>query len=74
VLVGTDTGCSMITSNTHAALFAIRLTMKLTSQQEITSLSHVFGSVGRMAKSVVDIANLLDHLVDPPFARGASHS
>jgi amidase len=65
VAVGTDTGGSLITPGTRAALYTLRPTMGLIPSQGIIPISYLFDTAGPMAKSVVDLANLLDVLVEP---------
>ncbi|MCJ1322634.1 hypothetical protein MMC15_007983 [Xylographa vitiligo] len=62
--VGTDTCGSLITPSTRAALFTIRPTIGTVSQEGIIPVSKLFDTAGPMAKSVVDLANLLDVLID----------
>ncbi|KAN0114724.1 Amidase signature domain containing protein [Hyaloscypha variabilis] len=65
IAIGTDTGGSLITPCTRAALYTIRPTMGLVSQQGIIPISYLFDTPGPIAKSPLDLANLLDVLVDP---------
>ncbi len=50
---------------TRAALFSIRPTLGLVSHEGTIPVSKLFDTAGPMAKSVEDLANLLDILVDP---------
>ncbi|KAH0523116.1 hypothetical protein TsFJ059_008166 [Trichoderma semiorbis] len=63
--IGTDTGGSLITPSTRAALYTLRSTMNLVPQDGLIPLSHLFDTAGPMAKSPADLANLLDVLVTP---------
>ncbi|EHK48802.1 hypothetical protein TRIATDRAFT_175067, partial [Trichoderma atroviride IMI 206040] len=63
--IGTDTGGSLITPSTRAALYTLRPTMNLVPQDGLIPLSHSFDTVGPMAKSPADLANLLDVLTTP---------
>ncbi|UKZ68357.1 uncharacterized protein TrAtP1_009396 [Trichoderma atroviride] len=63
--IGTDTGGSLITPSTRAALYTLRPTMDLVPQDGLIPLSHSFDTVGPMAKSPADLANLLDVLTNP---------
>ncbi|PTB49596.1 hypothetical protein M431DRAFT_500069 [Trichoderma harzianum CBS 226.95] len=63
--IGTDTGGSLITPSTRAALYTLRPTMSLVPQDGLIPLSHLFETAGPMAKSPADLANLLDVLVTP---------
>ncbi|KAL6693352.1 amidase signature domain-containing protein [Trichoderma pleuroticola] len=63
--IGTDTGGSLITPSTRAALYTLRPTMNLIPQDGLIPLSHLFDTVGPMAKSPADLANLLDVLATP---------
>ncbi|CZR55425.1 related to glu/asp-tRNA amidotransferase subunit A [Phialocephala subalpina] len=71
VSIGTDTGGSLITPATRAALYTIRPTMGLVSQQGVVPISKLFDTVGPMAKSAADLAHLLDVLVEPRLIAGA---
>ncbi|KAF8865226.1 amidase signature enzyme [Acephala macrosclerotiorum] len=68
--IGTDTGGSLITPALRASLYTLRPTMGLVSQQGIVPLSGLFDTAGPMAKSAIDLANLLDVLVDPSLVAG----
>ena len=63
--VGTDSCGSLITPATRAVHYTIRPTMGLVSQNGIGPVSKLFDTAGPMAKSVIDLAHLLDVLVDP---------
>ncbi|KAL6789708.1 amidase signature enzyme [Trichoderma sp. SZMC 28012] len=63
--IGTDTGGSLITPSTRAALYTLRPTMNLVPQDGLIPLSHLFDTAGPMAKSPADLANLLDVLATP---------
>ncbi|EHK23114.1 uncharacterized protein TRIVIDRAFT_191664 [Trichoderma virens Gv29-8] len=63
--IGTDTGGSLITPSTRAALYTLRPTMNLLPRDGLIPLSHSFDTVGPMAKSPADLANLLDILATP---------
>ncbi|KAJ4857834.1 amidase domain-containing protein [Trichoderma breve] len=67
--IGTDTGGSLITPSTRAALYTLRPTMNLVPQDGLIPLSHLFDTAGPMAKSPADLANLLDVLVTPKGSR-----
>ena len=61
--LGTDTCCSLIGPSTRAALYTLRPTVGLVSQDGIVPVSKTFDTAGPMTKSVIDLANLLDILV-----------
>ncbi|KAL6817485.1 amidase signature domain-containing protein [Trichoderma camerunense] len=63
--IGTDTGGSLITPSTRAALYTLRPTMNLVPQDGLIPLSHLFDTAGPMAKSPANLANLLDVLATP---------
>ncbi|PKK54888.1 hypothetical protein CI102_381 [Trichoderma harzianum] len=63
--IGTDTGGSLITPSTRAALYTLRPTMNLIPQDGLIPLSQLFDTAGPMAKSPADLANLLDILATP---------
>ncbi|KAK0757115.1 LOW QUALITY PROTEIN: hypothetical protein N5P37_010644 [Trichoderma harzianum] len=60
-----DTGGSLITPSTRAALYTLRPTMNLIPQDGLIPLSQLFDTAGPMAKSPADLANLLDILATP---------
>ncbi|KAJ5162975.1 Amidase [Penicillium coprophilum] len=64
VSIGTETMGSLIMPSDRAALYTIKPTVKLISQDGIIPVSHEADSAGPMAKSVQDLADLLDVLVD----------
>lgn len=49
----------------RAALYTIKPTIGIISQQGIVPVSHTCDSVGPMTKSVLDLAHLMDVIVDP---------
>ncbi|KAF4124991.1 amidase [Geosmithia morbida] len=63
--IGTDTMGSLIAPSDRAALYTIRPTLKIVPQQGIIPITLESDSAGPMAKSVLDLALLLDALVDP---------
>lgn len=63
--IGTDTGGSLILPSTRAALYSLRPTVSLISFQGITPIAKEYDTVGPMAKSVLDLANLMDVLATP---------
>ncbi|KAK3186367.1 hypothetical protein K4F52_004905 [Lecanicillium sp. MT-2017a] len=65
VSIGTETAASLISPASKAALYTIKPTIGLISQQGIVPISSLADSAGPMAKSVLDLANLMDILVDP---------
>ena len=64
VSIGTETDGSLIMPGGRAALYTIKPTVGIVSQQGIIPVSHVCDSAGPMTKSVLDLANLLDVIVD----------
>ncbi|KAL2064596.1 hypothetical protein VTL71DRAFT_3733 [Oculimacula yallundae] len=69
VALGTDNGGSLITPSTRAALYALRPTSGLVPQSGVVPLSAIFDTVGPMAKSPADLADMLDVLVDPELVK-----
>ncbi|CZS97129.1 related to glu/asp-tRNA amidotransferase subunit A [Rhynchosporium agropyri] len=65
VALGTDTGGSLMTPSTRAALYALRPTSGLGSRAGAVPLSAIFDTVGPMAISFTDLADLLEVLVGP---------
>ncbi|KAL5331385.1 hypothetical protein ACEPPN_000915 [Leptodophora sp. 'Broadleaf-Isolate-01'] len=66
IAIGTDTFGSLITTpSTRAALYSLRSTVDLISRRGIIPISELFDTTRPMAKSVVDLANLMDVLVTP---------
>ncbi|KAF5230431.1 hypothetical protein FAUST_9824 [Fusarium austroamericanum] len=66
--IGTETMGSLIMPSDRSALYTIKPTLKLVPQDGIIPITHEADSAGPMAKSVLDMANLLDVLVDPKLA------
>jgi amidase len=58
---------SLIMPSDRAALYTIKPTLKLIAQDGIIPITHEADSAGPMTKSVKDLANLLDVLVDPNY-------
>jgi amidase len=56
---------SLVMPSDRAALYTIKPTLKIVSQDGIIPISPEADSAGPMTKSVMDLANLLDVLVDP---------
>lgn len=56
---------SLIMPSDRSALYTIKPTLKIVSQDNIIPISLEADSAGPMAKSVLDLANLLEVLVDP---------
>lgn len=65
VAIGTETIGSLVMPADRAALFTIKSTIGLVSQQGIIPTSELYDSAGPMAKNSRDVAVLLDVMVDP---------
>ncbi|KUJ21855.1 amidase family protein [Mollisia scopiformis] len=65
ISIGTETTGSLIMPADRSALYTIKPTVKLIPQDGIIPISFEADSAGPMTKSVLDLANLLDILVDP---------
>ncbi|KAH8688628.1 amidase signature domain-containing protein [Phaeosphaeriaceae sp. PMI808] len=65
ISIGTDTSGSLIYPASKAALYSIKPTLKIVSQAGIIPGSSFFDAAGPMAKSVEDLANVMDVIVDP---------
>ncbi|OAL48728.1 amidase family protein [Pyrenochaeta sp. DS3sAY3a] len=65
ISIGTETMGSLMIPSDRAALYTMKPTLKLVSQAGIVPITHEADSAGPMTKSVEDLANLLDVLVDP---------
>ena len=63
--IGTETTSSLIMPADRSALYTIKPTIKLIPQDGLIPVSFEADSAGPMTKSVLDLANLLDVLVDP---------
>ena len=63
--IGTETEGSLIMPGNRAALYTLKPTIGLVSQQGIVPVSHICDAAGPMTKSVLDLANLLDVIIDP---------
>lgn len=49
----------------RAALYTMKPTIGIVSQQGIVPVSHICDTAGPMTKSVLDLAHLMDIIVDP---------
>ncbi|CAD6586563.1 MAG: hypothetical protein ASARMPRED_002760 [Alectoria sarmentosa] len=65
ISIGTETEGSMIIPAGRAALYTIKPTIPIIPQEGLVPISSLCDSAGPMAKSVEDLANLMDVLVDP---------
>ncbi|KAL7946394.1 amidase family protein [Trichoderma barbatum] len=65
ISVGADTMGSLIMPSDRSALYTIKPTVKIVSQNGIIPITLELDSAGPMAKSASDLANLLQVLVDP---------
>ncbi|CAO2654984.1 Nn.00g117170.m01.CDS01 [Neocucurbitaria sp. VM-36] len=65
IAIGTETMGSLMIPSDRASLYTIKPTIKLVPQDGIIPVTHEADSAGPMAKSVQDLADLLDVLVDP---------
>ena len=63
--IGTETDGSLVVPAGRAALYTIKPTIGLVSQESIVPVSHTFDSAGPMAKTPYDMAILLDAIVEP---------
>ncbi|KAK3291864.1 amidase signature domain-containing protein [Chaetomium fimeti] len=64
--IGTETDASLVCPAGRAALYTIKPTIGLVSQEGIMPISHHFDTAGPMTKSVHDLAALLDVLAAGP--------
>ncbi|KAF2970834.1 hypothetical protein GQX73_g2780 [Xylaria multiplex] len=65
ISIGTETMGSLIMPSDRSALYTIKPTLKIISQEGLIPVTYEADSAGPMTKSVLDLANLLDILVDP---------
>ena len=65
VSIGTETMGSLIMPSDRSALYTIKPTLKLVPQDRMILTTPDADSAGPMTKTVLDLANLLDILVDP---------
>ncbi|WVO18403.1 hypothetical protein L204_106119 [Cryptococcus depauperatus] len=65
VSIGTETISSLIMPNDRSALYTIKRTLKIVPQDGIIPASLEADSTGPMTKSVLDLVNLLDVIIDP---------
>ncbi|KAI4111248.1 MAG: hypothetical protein LQ339_000709 [Xanthoria mediterranea] len=63
--LGTETDGSLIMPANRAALYTMKPTIGIVSQQGIVPVSHICDTAGPMTKSVLDLAHLMDIIVDP---------
>ncbi|CAK7233312.1 hypothetical protein SCUCBS95973_008552, partial [Sporothrix curviconia] len=68
--IGTETMGSLIMPSDRAGLYTIKPTLKIVPQAGIIPVTYEADSAGPMAKSVLDMAALLDALVDPATTSG----
>ncbi|WVO13615.1 hypothetical protein L204_101236 [Cryptococcus depauperatus] len=64
VSIGTETMGSLIVPSDRSALYTIKPTLKIVPQEGIIPISLDADSAGPMTKSVLDLANVLDAIVD----------
>ena len=64
ISIGTETEGSLIVPASRAALYTIKPTIPIVSQEGIIPITGFCDSAGPMTKSVEDLANLMDVLVD----------
>lgn len=65
VSIGTETMGSLIMPSDRAALYTIKPTVKIVPQDGIIPITLEADSAGPMTKSVLDLADILDVIVDP---------
>jgi amidase len=65
ISIGTETMGSLMMPGDRSALYTIKPTLKIVSQEGIIPVALEADSAGPMTKSVMDLAHLLDVLVDP---------
>ena len=63
--LGTETDGSLIMPANRAALYTMKPTIGIVSQQGIVPVSQICDTAGPMTKSVLDLAHLMDIIVDP---------
>ena len=63
--LGTETDGSIVSPGTRQALFCLKPTVGIISQEGIVPISKISDSIRPIAKCVLDVAQLLDVLVDP---------
>ena len=62
--MGTETDGSLVTPSTRASLYTLKPTHRLVSAVNIIPTSARYDTAGPIGKTVTDVANLLDILVD----------
>lgn len=65
ISIGTETSGSLIMPSNRAALYTMKPTISLVSQQGIIPASDICDSAGPMTKTVQDFVDCLDAIVDP---------
>ncbi|KAL8750099.1 MAG: hypothetical protein Q9199_007284 [Rusavskia elegans] len=63
--LGTETEGPLIMPGNRAALYTMKPTIGIVSQQGIVPVSHICDAAGPMTKSVLDLAHVMDIIVDP---------
>ncbi|KAJ4174156.1 hypothetical protein NW754_004571 [Fusarium falciforme] len=71
--IGTETDGSLVSPAARAALYTIKPTIGLVSQDGVIPISHTMDSAGPMAKTPYDLATLLD-VIAGPAAEGSGDS
>ena len=64
ISIGTDTTGSVIMPATRAALYGLRTTVSIVPMKGVIPVSRLFDTIGPMAKTVQDVADTLDVIVD----------
>ena len=65
VAIGTETDGSIMFPGTRAALYCLKPTVPIISQDGVIPISKLSDSIGPMAKSPLDVAYMLDAMVEP---------
>jgi amidase len=65
VSIGTETDGSIVFPGTRAALYCLKPTVGVISQEGVIPISHLSDLIGPMTKSTRDVAIMLDVMVDP---------
>ena len=69
VSIGTETTASLIYPASRVALYTLKPTIGIVSQEGIAPIFSIFDAAGPMTKSVMDLAYLMDVIVDPTKSR-----
>lgn len=72
IAIGSETCGSLVNPSDRAALYTLKPSPGLVSQQGIVPISHTFDTAGPMTKCVADLAVLMDIMMEPSTVSSSS--